>query len=124
MPLSLVPTSDVSGIVSEIGIARTFRSSENQNDVNDGSRSGVGRKRKPDPSDSDSVELPIPIATSFLNFHWNVRLLTLPTPIPTLIPIPITSLVGTSRYLSVSALAEASEKYADMNSLSETIGTS
>ena len=71
--LSLAPTSDVrdvSGIVSEIGIARTLRSSGNQNDVSDGSRSGVGRKTKPsDPSDSDSVALPIPIATPFFDFH-------------------------------------------------------
>ena len=49
--LTLVPTSDVSGIEIE----RTLRSTGNQNDVSDGSRSGVGRKRKPsDPSDSDS----------------------------------------------------------------------
>ena len=71
--LSFVPTSDVSdvsGIVSGIGIARTLRSSGNQNDVSDGSRSVVGRKRKPsDPSDSDSVALPIPIATRFFDLH-------------------------------------------------------
>ena len=69
--LSLVPTSDVSdvsGIVSGIGIGRTLRSSGNQNDVSDGSRSVVGRKRKPsDPSDYDSVELPIPIVTPFFS---------------------------------------------------------
>ena len=72
VPDSLVPSSDVSdvsGIVSGIGIARTLRSSENQNDVSDGSSGGVERKRKPsDPPDSDFVALPIPIATPFFNF--------------------------------------------------------
>ena len=67
--LSLVSTSDVSGIVSGFGIARTLRSSGNRNDV---SRSGGERKRKhSDPSDSDSVEFPIPIATRFFDLHWN-----------------------------------------------------
>ena len=69
--LSLVPTSDVSdvsGIVSEI--ARILRSSGNQNDVSNVSRSVVGRKRKPsDLSDSDSVALLIPIATPSFDLH-------------------------------------------------------
>ena len=71
--LSFVPTSDVSdvsGIVSGIGIARTLRSSGIQNDVSDGSKSVVERKRKPsDPSDFDSVALPIPIASPFIDLH-------------------------------------------------------
>ena len=61
--LSLVPTSDVSGLGIGIGIGRTLRASGNQND---GSRSGIGRKRDPSDPYSDSVELPIPIATPFL----------------------------------------------------------
>ena len=68
--LSSIPTSDVSGIVSEIGIGRTLRSSGNQNDISDGSRSEAGRKKIPsDPSNSDSVELPIAIATRFFDLH-------------------------------------------------------
>ena len=64
------------GVVSATEIAKTLRSSGNQYD---GSRSGIEGKRKPsDPSDSDSVELPI--ATPIFYFHWNVRILTLPTP--------------------------------------------